>query len=134
MVPAEDPRSAWLAEDLSVDDELEAGGGGGSDDRGAPLAAGPRGLLTGEGRPLRLGATAGAAAATAPPVRVAATFPSTPAGASGASLAKFVASRPSIDTLVDGQCGHHAAALPLLLRRHGRRGSDGRGRRDARWR
>lgn len=133
MVPAEDPRSAWLAEDLSVDDELEAGGGGGSDDRGAPLAAGPRGLLTGEGRPLRLGATAGAATATAPPVRVAATFPSTPAGASGASLAKFVASRPSIDTLVDGQCGHHAAALPLLLR-HGRRGSDGRGRRDARWR
>lgn len=120
VVPAEDPRAAWLAEDLSMDDELVAGGGRGG--RGDPVAAGPRGLLTGAGRPLRLTMTASAGAGTAtttPPVEVATAFPSTPAGASGASLAKFVASRPSVDTIIDGQCGHHVGALPLLLRRLG---------------
>lgn len=72
VVPAEDPRAAWLAEDLSMDDELVAGGGRGG--RGDPVAAGPRGLLTGAGRPLRLTMTASAGAGTAtttPPVEVA---------------------------------------------------------------
>lgn len=119
VVPAEDPRAAWLAEDLSVDDELVVGGGGVGGGRGGPAVAGPRGLLTSAGRPLQLGTAAASATATPPPVKADAAFPSTPAGASGASLAKFVASRPSVDTIVDGQCWHHASALPLLLRRLG---------------
>jgi len=44
-------------------------------------------------------------------------FPVTPAGVSAASLAKFVAARPSTTTLVDAQCGWHAPAAGALLGR-----------------
>lgn len=84
-----------------------------------PAAAGPQCLHTAARWPRPLPSLPVSAVAAAAPPRpdlpvAPPAFPSNPAGVSAASLANFVAARPSTATVFDGQCGHHAEALPTL--------------------